>query len=81
MPVIQVIAALWLNRYHKPQSLLSGSGVMVASGDEGAHQGPEQSFSMRDRRKFGGQAATAACGYVSLAGWNLCPKPEPSVPL
>jgi transposase len=35
----------------------------------------------RDRRKFGGQAAIATCGCVSLAGWNLCPKPEPSVPL
>ena len=27
------------------------------------------------------QAAKAACGSGSLAGWNLCPKPEPSVPL
>jgi ketosteroid isomerase-like protein len=26
-----------------------------------------------DRRKFGGQAAIAASGWVSLAGWNLCP--------
>jgi hypothetical protein len=34
-----------------------------------------------DRRKFGGQAAIAACECVSLSGWNFCPKPEPSVPL
>jgi transposase-like protein len=34
-----------------------------------------------DRRRFGGQAAIAACGYVSLSDWNLCLKPEPSVPL
>jgi len=40
--------------------------------------GPRQ---RRDRRKFGGQAAMAACGYGSLAGWNRCPKPEPSMPL
>jgi hypothetical protein len=26
-----------------------------------------------DRRKFGGQAAIAGCGCVSLAGWNFCP--------
>jgi SnoaL-like domain len=30
---------------------------------------------------WGRQAATAACGSGSLAGWNLCPKPEPSAPL
>jgi hypothetical protein len=30
---------------------------------------------------WGYQAATTACGSGSLAGWNLCPKPEPSVPL
>ena len=30
---------------------------------------------------WGCQAATAACGSGSLAGWNLCPKPVPSVPL
>ncbi len=30
---------------------------------------------------WGCQAAKAACGSGSLAGWNLCPKPEPSVPL
>ncbi len=35
----------------------------------------------RDRRKFGGQAAIATGGHRSLAGWNRCPKPEPSVPL
>jgi hypothetical protein len=35
----------------------------------------------RDCLKGGGQAAIAACGSGSLAGWNLCPKPEPSVPL
>jgi hypothetical protein len=34
-----------------------------------------------DHRKVGGQAAIAACGCVSLAKRNLCPKPEPSVPL
>ena len=34
-----------------------------------------------DRRKFGGQAAIAASGCVSLAEWNLRPWPEPSVPL
>jgi len=34
-----------------------------------------------DRRKIGGQAAIAIGGYGSLAGWNFCPKPEPSVPL
>ncbi len=31
--------------------------------------------------RWGYQAATAACGSGSLAGWNLCPKPEQSVPL
>ena len=35
----------------------------------------------RDCRKIGGQAAIAIGGQGSLAGWNLCPKPEPSVPL
>jgi len=30
---------------------------------------------------WGCQTTTAACGSGSLAGWNLCPKPEPSVPL
>src|SRR5271165_6048433 len=34
----------------------------------------------RDCLRSGGQAATAACGCGSLAGWKLCPKPEPSVP-
>ena len=34
-----------------------------------------------DCREIGGQAATAISGYGSLAAWNLCPKPEPSVPL
>ncbi len=36
---------------------------------------------MRDCRKIGGQAAIAIGGHGSLAGWNFCPKPEPSVPL
>ena len=36
----------------------------------------------RDCRKIGGQAAIVAIGgYGSLAGWNFCPKAEPSVPL
>jgi transposase len=35
----------------------------------------------RDCRKFGGQAAIAIGEHGSLAGWNRCPKPEPSVPL
>ena len=35
----------------------------------------------RDRRKVGGQAATAIGGCGSLAGRNFCPKPVPSVPL
>src|ERR1700738_3693725 len=35
----------------------------------------------RERPKCGGQAAIAACGCISLAGWNFCPKPEPNVPL
>ena len=34
-----------------------------------------------DRRKVGGQAATAIGGCGSLAGRNFCPKPVPSVPL
>ncbi len=34
-----------------------------------------------DCRKIGGQAAVAMVGHGSLAGWNFCPKPEPSVPL
>ncbi len=34
-----------------------------------------------DRRKIGGQAAIAIGGHGSLAGWNRCPKPDPSVPL
>ncbi len=38
-------------------------------------------FLYRDRRKIGGQAAIAIGAYGSLAGWNFCPKPEPSVPL
>ena len=32
-------------------------------------------------RKIGGHAATTAGGCGSLAAWNRCPKPEPSVPL
>ncbi len=35
----------------------------------------------RNCRKIGGQAAIAIGEYGSLAGWNFCPKPEPSVPL
>ena len=35
----------------------------------------------RDRRKVGGQAATAIGECGSLAGRNFCPKPVPSVPL
>ncbi len=35
----------------------------------------------RDRRKIGGRAAIATGGYGSWAGWNFCPKPDPSVPL
>jgi hypothetical protein len=35
----------------------------------------------RDCLRSGGQAAIAGGGYVSLVGWNLCPNPEPSVPL
>jgi len=35
----------------------------------------------RDRREIGGQTAIAIGGYGSLAGWNFCSKPEPSVPL
>ncbi len=38
-------------------------------------------YVVRDCRKFGGQAAIAIGGHRSLAGWNRCPKPEPSVPL
>ena len=34
-----------------------------------------------DRRKVGGQAATAIGGCGSLVGRNFCPKPVPSVPL
>jgi hypothetical protein len=34
-----------------------------------------------DCGKIGGQAAIAIGRYGSLAGWNFCPKPEPSVPL
>ena len=34
-----------------------------------------------DRRKIAGQAAVAIVGHGSLAGWNFCPKPEPSAPL
>jgi len=30
---------------------------------------------------WGCQAAIATCEHRSLAGWNRCPKPEPSVPL
>ena len=30
---------------------------------------------------LGVQAAVAMDGQGSLAGWNFCPKPEPSVPL
>jgi len=37
--------------------------------------------SLGDCRKFGGQAAIATGGHGSLAGWNRCPKPDPSVPL
>jgi hypothetical protein len=33
-----------------------------------------------DCRKFWGQAAITIVGYGSLADWNFCPKPEPSVP-
>lgn len=33
----------------------------------------------RDCRKIGGQAAIAIGEQGSLAGWNFCPKPEPSV--
>src|SRR3954453_16778624 len=35
----------------------------------------------RDRRKVGGQAATAIGGCGSLVSTNFCPKPVPSVPL
>ena len=38
-------------------------------------------FNVGDRRKVGGQAATAIGGCGSLVGRNFCPKPVPSVPL
>ena len=38
-------------------------------------------FTQWDRREIGGQAAIVIGGHGSLAGWNFCPKPEPSVPL
>jgi hypothetical protein len=34
-----------------------------------------------DCLRNGGQAAAATCGSRSLAGWNLCPDLEPSLPL
>jgi hypothetical protein len=34
-----------------------------------------------DCRTSGGQAAIVIGGLRSLAGWNLCPKSVPSVPL
>ena len=44
-------------------------------------RGPVACRGLRDRRKVGGQAATAIGGCGSLVGRNFCPKPVPSVPL
>jgi hypothetical protein len=49
---------------------------LVSIGAAGAERSTEA-----DRRKVGGQAATAIGGCGSLVGRNFCPKPVPSVPL
>jgi hypothetical protein len=60
-----------------------GPGREPLGGAEGTHVHPDlcDDGRRRDCRKIGGQAAIAVGGYGSLAGWNFCPKPEPSVPL
>src|SRR6476620_7488421 len=47
----------------------------------GAHYWARELGKLGDRRKVGGQAATAIGGCGSLVGRNFCPKPVPSVPL
>jgi hypothetical protein len=41
----------------------------------------QKEFVAWQSQDWSGQAAIAACGCRSLAGENLCPNPEPSVPL
>ncbi len=71
-----------LNTSDRPRNLLL---YEVAASDAwpimGVKDFEEYDSRLRDCRKIGGQAAIAIGGQGSLAGWNLCPKPEPSVPL
>jgi len=56
----------------------AGDGII---GNAGEHVGEPGLGIDGDRRKVGGQAATAIGGCGSLIGRNFCPKPVPSVPL
>jgi hypothetical protein len=63
-----------------PPEWLAATSIIAESGQ--ALIGPPYiGWDIRDRRETGGQAAMAVGGNVSLAGWNLCPNSEPSVPL
>jgi hypothetical protein len=57
--------------YRNLEQMMSEHGVSIH----------HSTISDGDRRKVGGQAATAIGGCGSLAGRNFCPKPVPSVPL
>src|SRR3954451_12964406 len=70
--------------------MVLGKGVVRNSGADlqhamGASWGPTHllvgAHPTGDRRKVGGQAATAIGGCGSLVGRNCCPKPVLSVPL
>jgi len=80
MPCREVVR-LW--RYRRGRTAFGGSGGATARSSK------QQGFDVRLRLAvpgglpgdWGCQAAIATCEHRSLAGWNRCPKPEPSVPL
>ncbi len=60
-------------RWCRVTDVVSSGGVTVGVSQKSTGRG--------DCRKIGGQVAIAMSGYGSLAGSNLCPEPEPSMPL
>ena len=85
LPVLMELLAVWYNNFFGAQTV----GVFPYEQYLKRFPAYLQQLTMESNGKhvtglpgdWGCQAAKAACGSGSLAGWNLCPKPEPSVPL
>ncbi len=79
-----IFADTWPGKYFLLDEVLRmvrPGGVYVIDDMNHSREWPDGHEEKGDCRKFGGQAAIAIGGHGSLAGWNRCPKPEPSVPL